>query len=58
MLSPVLKLLRSLHTGLQYLCVTTLLHLAENREDNRYVHVYLHAEVVHDYMYIILYKFS
>jgi hypothetical protein len=35
-LSPVLKLLRSLHTGLQYLCVTTLLHLAENREDNSF----------------------
>lgn len=36
-MSLVLKLMRHLQTAIQHLCVTTLLHLAMNRDDSRYV---------------------
>ena len=57
-LSLVLSLLRSLHTGLQHLCVTILFHLAENREDKRYSVCTIHPHVVWSICITCYYQFS
>ena len=57
-LSLVLSLLCSLHTGLQHLCVTILFHLAENREDKRYSGCTIHPHVVGVSSITCYYQFS